>query len=99
MSAAMSSTDGSPRRDFMTETAAGPPAPVTRTRTRGCGPSWCDTVHLRNGIRMRAGRWLRVGAVARGGHRCPAVNAGRLAGHRRIADHLECLRVPPAAEP
>src|ERR1039457_2493051 len=98
MSAAMSSTVGSCRRDFMTETAAGPPAPVTRTRTRRSGTSRCDTVYLRSCVRMRGcggGACPCVASIGRRGHPCPTGDAERLAV-RRIADHFERLGVTAA---
>src|SRR6266851_6230891 len=102
MSAATRSTVGSLPRDFMTEIAAGPPAPVTSTRTCRSNRSWSDTWYLHGGIRICGcctGRLFNVRPVTRGGHPCPAGHTDRLAGHRGLADHLECLGVPPSAEP
>lgn len=103
MSAASSSTVGSALSDFMTDTAAGPPAPVIRTRVLRPGRrdvSATGTCHLRVWAGTRPGRlgtgisWGRLVGARRGMPRQPG------GGHvGTLPDHLERLRVPALAEP
>src|ERR1700727_2547075 len=93
MSAAMSVTEGSDRSDFSTETAAGPPAPVTRTRT---------------GAAARSSRVMSTSPASflqgrpgpdrpRRGLRLAVAGAERDRG--AVPDHLERLGVAPFGEP
>src|ERR1700691_2646048 len=86
MSAAIRLTDGAARRDFMTETAAGPPAPVTRTRTLRSGTSGTLTCGMRH-LRVGVGCADRLGWAAG-----LAVGGG-------LADRLERLGVAAVAKP
>src|SRR5450759_4000295 len=96
MSAARRVTEGSARRDFSTDTAAGPPAPVTRTRTglvtmscRVMRTSGDSTLQGRGGLGRLRDHW--PAGRAGGGV------AGREAG--AVADHLEGLGIAPFGEP
>src|SRR5450755_1803165 len=96
MSAAMRVTEGSARSDFSTDTAAGPPAPVTRTRT-GLVTMSCR-VMLTSGDSALQGR----GGLGRLRDRRPAgLVAGRVAGREAgaVAYHLEGLGIAPFGEP
>src|SRR6266700_4023901 len=89
MSAAIMSTVESARSDFITETAAGPPAPVISTRTGrvGSGQDMC-------GLALPVpGRGERSGAPAgpvRPGYR-PAGGSGFLPRGQAVAGRLPCL--------
>src|SRR5580704_4488608 len=105
MSAATSRTLGSARSDLITDTAAGPPAPVTSTVTDGQAVSSGRIRHLprRRGARARLGGRAPVrypgDDAALAVH--DALGRGQLgrAGRGTLPDHLERLGEPRLAVP
>src|ERR1022692_5252663 len=96
MSAAMRVTEGSARSDFSTDTAAGPPAPVTSTRT-GLVTMSCRVMCTSGGSALQG----RCGPGRLRDHRLAGRAAGGAAGRqvRAVADHLEGLGIAPFGEP